>query len=178
MKAELALLAFCLLLGGCEREERDFKPDPPATAEAEAVPLSTLAPGGGTPAIPQAPAKYEQNAFDMSEGKRLFAWFNCNGCHANGGGGMGPALMDEKWIYGSELSQIASTIREGRPNGMPSFNGKIPDQQIFQIAAYVRSMSGLASSAAAPGRNDDISAHAAENRQSPAEPKAGGSVPQ
>ena len=33
-------------------------------------------------------------------------------------------------------------IVEGRPNGMPSFRGKIPDQQIWQLAAYVRAMSG------------------------------------
>ena len=32
----------------------------------------------------------------MGEGKRLFAAYNCNGCHAQGGGGIGPPLMDSK----------------------------------------------------------------------------------
>jgi cytochrome c oxidase cbb3-type subunit 3 len=100
--------------------------------------------------------EYEENAWAMAEGKRLFVQFNCNGCHGNGGGGMGPALMDHKWIYGSNPEQVFSTIMEGRPNGMPSFKGKIPDQQAWQIAAYVRSMSGLVPFTAAPGRSDDL----------------------
>jgi cytochrome c oxidase cbb3-type subunit 3 len=45
------------------------------------------------------------------------------------------------WIYGGRLTQIQQSIVEGRPNGMPAWGGKIPDQQIWQIAAYVRSMS-------------------------------------
>ena len=65
----------------------------------------------------------------MAEGQRLYRWYNCAGCHANGGGGMGPPLMDDKWIYGSEPENIVATILEGRPNGMPSFRGKVPDDQ-------------------------------------------------
>jgi hypothetical protein len=56
---------------------------------------------------------------------------------------MGPPLMDDQWIYGSAPANVVATILEGRPNGMPAFRGKIPDHQAMQIAAYVRSMSGL-----------------------------------
>ena len=56
---------------------------------------------------------------------------------------MGPPLMDDEWIYGSEPENIFATIVEGRPNGMPSFRGRIPDYQVWQLVAYVRSMSGL-----------------------------------
>lgn len=101
---------------------------------------------------------------------------NCNGCHFNGGGGIGPALMDDEWIYGSRIENIVQTIKEGRPNGMPSFRGKIPDDQIWQIAAYVRSMAGLVRKDAAPSRKDDISARPAENRTPPT-PPAGGATP-
>ena len=94
----------------------------------------------------------------MAEGKRLYIQFNCNGCHALGGGDIGPALMDGKWIYGHEPDQIFASIVEGRPNGMPSFRGRLPDQQIWQIVAYVRSMSGQAWKLAAPGRSDDLHA--------------------
>ena len=80
----------------------------------------------------------------MSEGQRLYTWFNCVGCHAHGGGGMGPALMDDEWIYGSDPAQIFSTIIEGRPNGMPTFGGKVNAQEAWQLVAYVRSMSGRA----------------------------------
>ena len=44
---------------------------------------------------------------------------NCAGCHFNGGGGMGPPLMDNIWIYGDSIENIGASIREGRPNGMP-----------------------------------------------------------
>ena len=64
--------------------------------------------------------------------------------------------MDDKWIYGSQPDQIFSTIVEGRPNGMPSFRGKLPDYQVWQLAAYVRSLSGQAPKDAAPGRDDDM----------------------
>ena len=51
--------------------------------------------------------------------------------------------MDDRWIYGSDPSNIFNTIVEGRPNGMPSFGSKIPRYQIWQLASYVRSLAGL-----------------------------------
>jgi len=120
---------------------------------------------------PEIKNEYEENAFALSEGKRLFSQMNCVGCHAHGGGGMGPALMDDKWIYGSRPDQIFATIEEGRPNGMPSFNGKLPDYQVWQIAAYVRSLSGLVPKSAAPGRDDDMQSREPENSTEKQEPK-------
>jgi cytochrome c oxidase cbb3-type subunit 3 len=102
---------------------------------------------------------YQQNAWAVSEGKRLFSWYNCVGCHANGGGGMGPPLMDDQWIYGSDPENIFATIQEGRPNGMPSFRGKIPDHEIWRLVAYVQSLSGNVPKAAANGRTDDMQVH-------------------
>ena len=87
--------------------------------------------------------EYEENAYHVSQGQRLYAWYNCVGCHANGGGGMGPPLMDAEWVYGSRPEQIYETIMQGRPNGMPSWAGRIPEAQVWQIVAYVRSMSAL-----------------------------------
>jgi cytochrome c oxidase cbb3-type subunit 3 len=99
----------------------------------------------------------ERNAPSLSEGKTLFSSYNCVGCHANGGGGMGPPLMDDEWIYGHRPDQIFKSILEGRPNGMPSFQQRIPDYQIWELAAYVRSMSGLVPKDVAPGRDDHLS---------------------
>ena len=56
----------------------------------------------------------------------------------NGGGAIGPPLMDDKWIYGAQPDQIYATISQGRPDGMPSFGGHVPTQQIWQLVAYVR----------------------------------------
>ena len=87
---------------------------------------------------------------------------------------MGVPLMDDQWIYGHRPEQIFSTIIEGRPNGMPLFGGKIASYQVWQLVAYVRSMSGLASSAAAPGREDHMKTSAPENDAPPAKPVDGG----
>ena len=68
------------------------------------------------------PNPFEGNDRAESEGQRLFNWYNCGGCHGpNGGGGMGPNLRDDQWIYGSKPIDIYRVIAEGRPEGMPTF---------------------------------------------------------
>jgi cytochrome c oxidase cbb3-type subunit III len=165
-------LALAAALAACEREQRPLRSDPGTIEEPGAIAVSQLAPGGAPPSLPEAGKAYEGNAYHLSEGKRLYAWFNCNGCHANGGGGSGPALMDDKWIYGGEIVNIFATIRDGRPNGMPAFGQFLPPELIWQIAAYVRSMGGHVSQAAAPGRNDTMHARPAENRLPAAPPSS------
>jgi cytochrome c oxidase cbb3-type subunit 3 len=82
---------------------------------------------------------------------------------------MGPPLMDDQWRYGSEPAQIVATIVEGRINGMPSFAGRIPEDQLWQLAAYVRSMSGLVSGDVASGRNDGLTTGKPEQSRKPRE---------
>jgi cytochrome c oxidase cbb3-type subunit III len=141
---------------GCERERRDFRL-PNGDRLTAATPLTALQPGA-----PAAPASFENplhgNAYALSEGKRLYSAYNCVGCHAQGGGGIGPAVMDHRWIYGSRPDQIFSTIVQGRPNGMPAFGGRVPEQEVWQLVAYVESLSGNVPKSAAPGRNDDLQA--------------------
>jgi cytochrome c oxidase cbb3-type subunit 3 len=150
-----ALVVALAAFGGCKRETRQFREIPPGSF-ARGVVLSELHPGDGQPPAP-VHTPYENNAYAISEGKRLYQSYNCVGCHAHGGGAIGPALMDDEWIYGVEADQIFSTIIEGRPNGMPAFRGKIPDFQVWQIAAYVRSMGGLVPKDVAPNRDDHMS---------------------
>jgi cytochrome c oxidase cbb3-type subunit III len=164
-----------LLLSACEREDRSFRPQNVASESEEKIALVGLS-AGPTGPVEEKSGKgkeYENNAYHLSQGKKLYVWFNCNGCHANGGGDSGPPLMDEKWIYGGAIENIVATLREGRPNGMPSFRGRIPDDQIWQIAAYVRSMGRAVPLDAAPGRNDSMHPRPAENRQPWADPSAG-----
>ena len=118
-----------------------------------------------------APRDYSRNAQALTEGKRLYSYMNCIGCHANGGGGMGPALMDEIWLYGSAPEDVYKTILHGRLNGMPAFAGRLPDYQIWQIAHYVRSISGLVKRDAAPGRSDRIKGKQPENSIEPVKPQ-------
>ena len=87
-----------------------------------------------------------------------------------------PALIDDVWIYGSSPENIYATIVQGRPNGMPSFGGHIPDEQVWQLAAYVRSMSGLVPVDAAPSRDDALQSAPSENRRE-AQPPVRAAVP-
>jgi cytochrome c oxidase cbb3-type subunit 3 len=173
-----ALAAVCALLlsaavAGCERESRRFQEHPTGAVRPDSVKVTSLEPGGTTPRTPTL-SPYQENAYGLSEGKRLYSAFNCNGCHAMGGGGIGPALMDWKWIYGSEPDQIYSSIAQGRPNGMPAFGARIPDQQIWQLVAYVQSLGALVPRDAAPSRDDDLNARKPELRLDRMKPRQTG----
>ena len=149
-----------LMLPACEREERRFNPPPSATPGA-ARRVTPLQPGPpvqtiGVPSPSSSRGPYEENAYGVAQGKTLYNQFNCAGCHSQGGGGMGPPLMDDTWLYGSAPENIFQTIVQGRPNGMPAFGNKIVSDQVWQIVAYVRSMSGLLRKDVAPGRSDDM----------------------
>ena len=87
---------------------------------------------------------HEGNNAAIAQGRQLFQSMHCNGCHApQGGGGMGPPLSDGEWIYGGEPAQIFLTIVQGRPNGMPSFAQALPEDDIWKLVAYVRTLSEL-----------------------------------
>jgi len=147
--AMAACLAVTLVLAlvACEREQRQFRIPPWAADRTKAGHAAALASGSAQPAT-LIPGPYAENAYAIAEGQSLYRWFNCAGCHFGGGGGIGPPLMDEQWIYGSAPADIFATIVEGRPNGMPAFGIMLPDDQIWILAAYVRSLSesGAASS--------------------------------
>jgi cytochrome c oxidase cbb3-type subunit 3 len=148
-----------VLFASCKREEREYRAGPPFSDRV------------------RFEEDYAHNAYALTEGKRLYHAMNCNGCHAEGGGAIGPPLMDEKWLYGYEPDQIYDTIAHGRPNGMPAFGGKprdptinavgtLPEQQLWQLVAYVRSLSGMVSKNAATGRSDHMSNTPPENERS------------
>jgi cytochrome c oxidase cbb3-type subunit 3 len=156
------LLAALVFLAACEREIRPFQDLSAASGRTQRPILSTLSAGGERPPDPPE-SPFQRNAWGIAEGKRLFDAYNCSGCHAHGGGGMGPPLMDEKWIYGIRPANIFETIVEGRPNGMPSFRNKISDSQVWQLVAYVQSMSGQAPIDALPSRSDHMRYSTPEN---------------
>ena len=139
---DLIVSAAALLLAAC-----NWNPNsaalPASDADQHGVIDSALDPGVDHSLVTADPrvAAYLNNADAVNTGKRLFQQYNCSGCHSNGGGGMGPDLMDDVWIYGGRLEQIHQTLVQGRPNGMPSWGDKVPDEQLWQISAYVRSMS-------------------------------------
>lgn len=111
-------------------------------------------------------------------GERHYSAFNCDDCHAPlGGGGMGPPLSDDSWIYGSEPAQIYLSIMHGRPEGMPAWSSMLPQQTAWELVAYIETLSriedpaaekGFASSGsrAAPSSSDpEDEAHRAESNR-------------
>ena len=170
-----AVAVGALALGlACKREARRFNDASPSAPAYAAVTLDTLQPGVPSPELTvRSPA--EGNAYDIAQGKQLFEQWNCSGCHSHGGGGMGPPLMDNEWIYGSSPENIVATIVEGRPNGMPSFRNRITNNQLWQLAAYVRSMAGLEAKAPSPGRNDEMQYKVDEQRTPFRTPRASSS---
>ena len=167
----LAVISLAAAIVGCKREERSFRPAPGDAQSVNAVQVSGLNPGPKPTRDVEPPSMYQESAYAVSEGQRLYGQYNCVGCHAHGGGGMGPPLMDDIWIYGSNPENIYATIMQGRPNGMPSFRNRIPSYQAWEIAAYVRSMSGLLPKDVAPNRSDEMDVKTPESampRQKPA----------
>jgi cytochrome c oxidase cbb3-type subunit III len=144
----------------CQRETRQFHPHASAAEAVQGARGGALHAGPAPESAQVAPGlevgEYQETAQWVSEGQQLFQAFNCSGCHSDGGGGMGANLMDARWYYGHEPRQIFDTIVQGRQNGMPSFAGRLPAYQIWQLVAYVRSLSGLTSPDVASGRNDHM----------------------
>ena len=89
--------------------------------------------------VARNPLDEDPNA--AADGERLYLWMNCAGCHGvKGGGGIGPPLRDVEWIYGNDPASLFQSVAQGRPNGMPAFGAKLPDEQIWRIVAYVKTL--------------------------------------
>ena len=134
--AALALLAACG--GDRQRPEPEAAWSPGGTRSV--VRTTSLEAGQSVP-NPAVRNPYADDPRTIAEGRRLYESFNCAGCHGSaGGGGIGPPFADDVWIYGSEPENIFQAVTQGRPNGMPVYGEKIPEESLWQIVAYVRSL--------------------------------------
>jgi cytochrome c oxidase cbb3-type subunit III len=142
-----ALIAVLAVAANSASAQQDTAPD--AVHGPNAVFVTGLFPNGGAPP-PQDPIgkRFEGNRLAIAAGKELFGQMNCTGCHFKGGGGMGPALMSGHLRYGGRIDQIYASIAQGRPNGMPSWQGSLQPTMMWDLAAYVKSLSALAPSSA------------------------------
>lgn len=154
-----AFAASCCILAvtACQRERRDLRPAPAdISIPGDSVRQSDLQLGGRPLQSVATRNPYEGTAYAISEGQRLFGWYNCAGCHANGGGGIGPPLIKDEWVYGGEPANLFETIVKGRPNGMPAWGGRIPEYQIWQLVTFVRSLNNREPKSATPIRADTL----------------------
>ena len=104
--------------------------------------------------LEQVLADPQLTSFSRAMGKVVFAE-NCAGCHGAGGGGATgyPNLIDDDWIWGGKIEDIAQTIRhgirstddKGRIGPMPAFgrDGILTRPDINAVVDYVRSLSKL-----------------------------------
>ncbi|MDY8109266.1 c-type cytochrome [Fulvimarina sp. 2208YS6-2-32] len=123
--------------GETQAQERSASAPDPETLLG--VDINTIMPGtiAGGPEIVVPP----MDRAAAEAGMDYFNSMNCIGCHApNGSGGMGPSLSNDVYIYGDEPAEIFLTIKQGRPNGMPSYGRMIPDAALWQLVAYVKSI--------------------------------------
>lgn len=148
----IAAGALLFAAGACDGESRPRPSAPPGTSERAVVmsadqfqagPVDSSRPPRAVSGAAPADNPFEGDRAALAEGKRLYSWFNCAGCHGSqGGGGIGPPLRDTVWIYGGAPANVFQSIAQGRPKGMPTFGHTIPDEQVWQIVSFVRSLSG------------------------------------
>ncbi|MCS6967988.1 MAG: c-type cytochrome [Cytophagales bacterium] len=79
----------------------------------------------------------------LDNAAKIFAQ-NCAACHGKAlEGGVGPNLTDKYYLHGGKLADIFNTIREGVPaKGMIAWKGKLSDEEILQLASYIKSKEG------------------------------------
>lgn len=151
-RAPIAVVAVsaAALLSGC-------KPQQPAgasvsqTREVQTPQVSYVlrAPEGPVPTLAVSRVQttvtnpYGHDEGAIQEGRFLYVRMNCAYCHAfDGTGGMGPDLTDNQWRYGASDADIFNSIYRGRAQGMPAWGEILPENEIWQLVSYVRSLGG------------------------------------
>jgi len=85
---------------------------------------------------------HEGSANARKIGAQLYVSYNCIDCHgADGSGAMAPSLADGRWHFGGSAPEVFESIYQGRPDGMPTWGGRIATDQIWMLVTYVRSLS-------------------------------------
>ena len=76
----------------------------------------------------------------IAAGKQLYGNL-CAACHGeNGKGVVGPDLTVSTFKYGKSRTEIAKSISEGRPNGMPAFKSQVNDEQVEGLVEFILSL--------------------------------------
>jgi mono/diheme cytochrome c family protein len=81
---------------------------------------------------------YSDTSSEVADGAQLFSRQRCAECHSDAGIILGAG--------NGNIDVIATAIRDGRPDGMPAYGGKLTDAQIWQLAAFVKALDTRADS--------------------------------
>ena len=127
------LLVFTFV--GCG-QDRNPGPPPMSGFPVSRIPVGPIPGPAQKATLPQNP--YAGNTVALQKGHRLFVWFNCAGCHGpHGGGGTGPNL---RGMEGTSDAKIFEVIAQGRGTGMPAWGMKLPENQIWMLVSYIKSL--------------------------------------
>jgi len=137
MRAMLTLAASGLLLVAIsDPASAQNRVAPPAIVYGEHIPV-----GGNPPPGDSLKNPFKADTKAPENGGKMFAAFNCDGCHAGGAVGfVGPSLADGRFRYGGTDGEIFTSIFYGRPRGMPAWGGTLPSDAIWQLVSYIQSL--------------------------------------
>jgi mono/diheme cytochrome c family protein len=78
----------------------------------------------------------------IQQGRTLYLQYGCSGCHGvGGGGGMAMPLIDDVWKFGGDDETLFKLIKGQIPEAtMPKVWGFVPDEEVWKMLAYVRSL--------------------------------------
>jgi cytochrome c oxidase cbb3-type subunit 3 len=110
----LAVLAF---LSGCSQESHALGPDQPQT-----VPRGSDDPRA---------TRYDDNAYQISQGGRYFTWYGCGACH----GADATGALDLH-AHSGGFEQVYRAIVRGHRGA--DYGARVPVEQLWQMTAYVR----------------------------------------
>ncbi|MCC7043884.1 MAG: PQQ-dependent sugar dehydrogenase [Acidobacteria bacterium] len=130
--------------GSLDASRMAASPSPAATDVDRGAAATLMNPVAATPASVEAGRKYYEG--------------NCAACHGNAAQGavraglalsiieeqngrQPPDLTDDRWDHGSSDGEIFTVIKRGLPpTMMPGFEGGIPDNDIWSVVNYLRSL--------------------------------------
>jgi cytochrome c oxidase cbb3-type subunit 3 len=108
---------------------------------SEMTQLAELRAGSETgPLSEEAMRQLSRSPERIARGAQLYAGANCANCHGADatGGQTGPNLRDRWWAHGSTMTDITTTIADGRDNNrMPANRRMMSGQDIVNLAIYI-----------------------------------------
>lgn len=97
----------------------------------------------------------EDSSADHAEGKSIYET-NCSSCHGiDGGGVIGPNLVDEYWLHGGKTEQISKAIDLGIPEkGMIAWGPILGPKKVRSVVSYIKSIQGSSPKNPKPPQGD------------------------
>ena len=104
--------------------------------------LLVLSQSAGAGEKPKMLNPYAGTPAAVEEGRKLYQANGCSACHGvQGGGGMGKAILDDTWAFGSDDETLFKLMKgQIAQQTMPKTWAMLPDDQIWKMIAYVRSL--------------------------------------